>query len=100
MKVLIVLCLATLAVSAPLALEEQWQKWKQEHGKSYSNEVEESMRRAVWFRAYHYIQEHNSQSSNTFQLALNALSDMVRCYSMSSEWKYYFAFPQRHMRST
>jgi hypothetical protein len=77
MKVFIVLCLATLALSAPLALEEQWQKWKLQHGKSYSNDVEESMRRAVWFRSYHYIQEHNSQTSNSFQLALNSLSDMT-----------------------
>ena len=96
MKVFIVLCLATLALSAPLALEEQWQKWKLQHGKSYSNDVEESMRRAVWFRSYHYIQEHNSQTSNSFQLALNSLSDMVRRSLVMNLNANCVAFPKTH----
>lgn len=78
MKTIILLCLVTLAISAPLALGEEWQKWKQEHSKSYSDDVEESIRRAVWFRAYNHIKEHNSASSHTYQLALNALADLVR----------------------
>ena len=77
MKVCLILCLATVAISAPLALEEEWQQWKQQHGKSYSNEVEESMRRVVWFRTFHHIQEHNNDASNLYQLGLNSLADMV-----------------------
>lgn len=77
MKVLVMLYLTTLAASAPLALEEEWQQWKQEHGKSYTNEVEESMRRAVWFRTYNLIQEYN-EAGNSHQLGLNAFADMVR----------------------
>ena len=72
------LCLATLAMSAPLGLEEEWQQWKLQHSKSYADEVEESMRRAVWFRAYHLIKEHNSQRTNSYHLSLNAFSDMVK----------------------
>lgn len=78
MKVLVVLYITTLAASAPLALEEEWQQWKQEHGKSYTNEVEESMRRAVWFRTYNFIQEYNNEAGNSHQLGLNAFADMVR----------------------
>lgn len=78
MKICLILCLATLAISAPLTLEKEWQHWKQQHGKSYSNAVEESMRRAVWFRTYYHIQEHNIAASNSYQLGLNAFADMVR----------------------
>ena len=78
MKTIIFFCLVTITMSAPLALEKEWQNWKQEHSKSYSDDVEESIRRAVWFRAYNHIKEHNSASSHTYQLALNALSDLVR----------------------
>ena len=78
MRFCLILCLATAAIAAPLALEEEWQQWKQQHGKSYSNEVEESMRRAVWFRTYHHIQQHNNAASDLYQLGLNAFADMVR----------------------
>ena len=78
MKVCILLCWMVLATSSPLALEKEWQHWKQQHGKSYSNDVEESLRQAVWFRTYHHIEDHNRQPSNSFKLSLNAFADMVR----------------------
>lgn len=72
------LCMATFTASAQLALEEEWQQWKLQHSKSYASEVEESMRRAVWFRTYHQIQQYNNKAGNLYQLGLNALADMVR----------------------
>ena len=77
MKLCLVLYLATIALSAPFALEEEWQQWKKQHGKSYPNEVEESVRRAVWFRTYHYTKEHNRINTHSFNLGLNKFSDMV-----------------------
>ena len=76
MKVSIILCLATLALSARLELEEEWQEWKQQHSKTYSNDVEESVRHAVWFRTFHHIQEHN-KGNHTYKLGLNKFADMV-----------------------
>ena len=80
MKLCVILCLATLAASSPLALEEEWQQWKQQHGKTYLSEVEESVRRAVWFRTFHHIQEHNS-GSPPYKIGLNKFADIVRVVS-------------------
>lgn len=86
MRLCSILCLATLAVSAPLAVEEKWQQWKQQHGKIYPNEVEESMRRAVWFRTYHYIHEHNTAGSHSYQLGVNRFADTVSDGSTYFQW--------------
>ena len=77
MRVYLLLSLVTLALSGPLALEKEWQQWKQQHGKQYADEVEESMRRAVWFRAYHLTQSHNNADMHSYTLGLNMFSDMV-----------------------
>lgn len=76
-KLCLVLVLATLVLSARLELEEEWQQWKKQHGKSYADEVEESIRRAVWFRTYHYTKEHNRINSYSYNLGLNKFSDIV-----------------------
>lgn len=98
MKVCLVLCLATVAISAPLALEEEWYQWKQQHGKSYSTEVEESMRRAVWFRTFHHIQQHNNAASNLYQLGLNSFADMVRMPFLYVRWNcaHFLLLPKTH----
>ena len=81
MKPCLVLCLfVTLTASSDLAVEEEWHQWKELHGKSYADEIEESMRRSVWSLAYHHIQEHNSASDHSYQLGLNRFADMVRIY--------------------
>ena len=76
MKLCILLCLVTLAVSAPLALEKEWEQWKRQHGKTYSDEIEESVRRSVWFRTFNHIQEHNS-AGHPYKLKLNKFADIV-----------------------
>lgn len=91
MKVFVVLYLTILAASALLALEEEWQQWKQEHSKSYTNEVEESMRRAVWFRTYNFIKEYNNEADNSYQLGQNAFADMVR-FSVALPSECHFSF--------
>ena len=77
MKLYLIFYMAAVAISTPLPVEIEWQKWKKQHGKSYLNDVEESIRRAVWFRAYHHTREHNRAGSHSFMLGLNKFSDMV-----------------------
>ena len=88
MKLLLIFSLATLALSAPSVLDEDWQQWKQKHGIKYVNKEEESIRRAVWFRAFKHIVEHNEAGIHSYSLGLNKFSDMVGvivgfCYNYS-----------------
>ena len=76
MKLHILLCLVPLAVCAPLALEKEWEQWKRQHGKVYFDAIEESVRRAVWFRTFNEIQEHNS-ADHLYKLELNKFADIV-----------------------
>ena len=76
-RVSLVFSLAILTLSASLPLEEEWHQWKMKHGKQYFNELEESQRKAVWFRTYHLVQEHNSGGSAPYQLRINKFADMV-----------------------
>ncbi|CAI8041681.1 Cathepsin L [Geodia barretti] len=65
---------ATLA-NYPI-LNGEWEAWKREHGKSYTDDLEESLRHAIWFQNYHHIEEHNKKES--FQLGLNEFADLTR----------------------
>ena len=80
---LIVISLAGLAVAAPFELEENWKQWKAKHGKKYANEVEESIRKAVWFRTFKHIDKHNRADTHTYSLGLNKFSDMVGMLNLS-----------------
>lgn len=58
-------------------MEKEWQQWKKQHGKHYADEVEESVRRAVWFRTYYHTQAHNQADIHPYTLGMNRFSDMV-----------------------
>ena len=73
-KLLVVFSLVVAALSMPLEME--WHQWKQTHGKIYTEE-DEPIHKAVWFKNYRHIQEHNSQD-HSFELGLNQFADMVR----------------------
>ena len=75
MKILFFLALAALS-SANLQLKDEWEDWKREHGKSYADDLEESLRHAIWFQNYHYIEAHNTKES--FKMGLNGFADLVR----------------------
>ena len=75
MKFLFLLALTTLC-SAALQLKDEWEAWKRDNGKSYADDLEESLRHAIWFQNYHHIKEHNKKES--FQLGLNTFADLVR----------------------
>jgi len=84
---------AALATTPSKAVLEDWEAWKQQHGKSYStnsnakaelgelNEVnhEESFRMKVWMENKAAIEKHNKEFEegvHTFNLALNRFSDL------------------------
>ena len=76
-KVSLVFSLAILTLSVSLPAEDDWQQWKKQHEKHYSSDMEESQRRAVWFRAHNLVQEHNNGGSSPYQLRINKFADMV-----------------------
>lgn len=91
MKVFFLLSIVALATSLPL--KEEWEDWKREHGKQYADDLEESIRHAIWFQSYHHIQEHNKRE-DAFKLGLNEFSDLVRTSALqvcSSISKCYFS---------
>ena len=53
-----------------------WDSWKVEHKKTYSNEIEEQMRRDIWNSNFRLIEEHN-RGNHSYTLALNHLADLV-----------------------
>lgn len=60
---------------SPTPLPSSFEKWKQEFGKSYSTEAEETMASAHFARAAELIDAHNTQPL-AFRLAHNQFSDM------------------------
>lgn len=79
-RVSLVFSLAILTLSNSLPTEDEWQEWKRQHEKHYSSDVEESQRKAVWFRANNLVQEHNNGGSSPYQLRINKFADMVNHY--------------------
>ena len=74
--VLLLLLSVALSVLHAQPLEEEWQLWKEKHGKSYQTRSEEDSRRSVWLQNYESIKRHNTHTSS-FKLKLNQFADMV-----------------------
>lgn len=79
MKIFFFLSIIVLT-SARLQMKNDWEAWKREHGKAYSDTLEESLRHAIWFQSYHYIEDHNKRES--FRLNLNEFADLVGLFSL------------------
>eukprot|EP00731_Ephydatia_muelleri_P027451 Em0019g324a len=82
MKLLIVLAAVVTLVTA-FDFPEQWQEWKQTHGKTYHCELEELRRHIIWQANKKHVDEHN-QHVDVFgyTLAMNVFGDLE-----SSEFK-------------
>ena len=76
--------------AATLQLKNEWEVWKRENGKSYADDLEESLRHAIWFQNYHYIHEHNKKEP--FSLGLNEFSDLVHIKSIIQQNCSYLFF--------
>ena len=64
--------------------KNEWNMWKNVHGKSYQSEKEDLENHIVWLSNKEYIDQHNKNADIFgFTLALNHLGDMVK----------YLAFP-------
>lgn len=73
----VVAVLLVLVECSHSTTDSLWSSWKQQHQKSYTNDIEEEMRRDIWNSNYKLIQQHNNLN-HTYTLALNHLADLVR----------------------
>jgi cathepsin L len=83
------LTLAVLAVSVYCAaaasildssLDNVWLSYKQEHGKVYGSEQEETSRRLIWEKNVRFIQKHNVEESlgqHTYTVKMNKYGDLT-----------------------
>ena len=63
-------------VAQGLTVKEEWQSWKEQHGKEFTNEEEEKLRLGIWMSNLAAIEEHNRQNHN-FTLKMNHFGDLV-----------------------
>nr|AAI08032.1 Cathepsin L, 1 b [Danio rerio] len=78
--------LVTLYISAVFAapsidiqLDDHWNSWKSQHGKSYHEDVEVG-RRMIWEENLRKIEQHNfeySYGNHTFKMGMNQFGDMT-----------------------
>ncbi|KAG9268369.1 cathepsin L1-like [Astyanax mexicanus] len=81
MRVLLaVAALVVVVGAASVSMEDQeFESWKQEHGKSYSSEEEESQRKMSWLTSRNLVLEHNKladQGLESYTLEMNEFADM------------------------
>ena len=78
MKFIILSSFACLSVAMSYEFVEEWHLWKGQHQKSYTSELEELERHAIWLSNKKYIEEHNVHSDIFgYTLAMNSLGDLV-----------------------
>ena len=82
---LIVQCLVvavregTAAEGFDSELMEEWELWKNQHGKSYRHRMEELERHIIWASNRKYIEEHNANADIFgYTVAMNRFGDLVR----------------------
>ncbi|XP_051894230.1 cathepsin S-like [Pristis pectinata] len=74
-----ILAVVSMALANPL-IDEEWEIWKQNYGKSYSSMEENQARRAVWLENLEKIQAHNiqySQGNSSYEMAMNQFGDLT-----------------------
>jgi len=79
MKILVLLSIVALAAAAAkFEFLEEWETWKEQHGKGYQSEQEELERHLIWLSNKKYIDQHNANSDSFgFTLAMNHFADLV-----------------------
>ncbi|XP_050297287.1 cystein proteinase inhibitor protein salarin isoform X2 [Anthonomus grandis grandis] len=64
----------------PINAQEEWSKWKAEHGKSYESEEEEQKRFKIFESNVNEIAEHNRKfqdGQETYSKGLNHMADLT-----------------------
>merc|ERR1712002_324001 len=77
-KTLAILAVTLLSAEAGRDLDEQWQAFKTQYAKEYTEEVELA-RRAVWEDNYHFMEEHNAaykKGLKTYEVGENEYNDL------------------------
>ncbi len=62
-------------------LDGHWELFKVKHGKTYSSDEEEGVRRLKWERNVKLIEKHNREADagkHTYRLGMNKYGDMVK----------------------
>ncbi|XP_058793261.1 cathepsin L-like [Phymastichus coffea] len=84
MRTLVLLLVALIAVAQAVSIYDsaarEWNTFKAEHGKSYTNEIEEELRLKIFMENKQKIAEHNAmfeQGLVTYKLGFNEYSDMT-----------------------
>lgn len=58
-------------------ISQIFEKWKEKHGRAYSNSSEKEKRFAIFKANYEQMEKFNSQAKESFTLGLNAFSDLT-----------------------
>ena len=84
MKLILILAFCSLAASASVSykdvITQEWEEFKTQHGKTYSNPEEESFRMKVYLENRHKIARHNMRAANgikTYTLGMNEYGDLL-----------------------
>ena len=55
----------------------EWEEWKKEHSKAYESLAEDEYRYKVWMENWGRIHTHNSDSTKSHKLGMNAFGDLT-----------------------
>lgn len=73
-------------------MHNEWKAWMKEHGKLYTAEKEEYLRRGRWFDNWEYINKHNRNADiHGFTLKMNQFGDLVGevATNVCTQWTEY-----------
>jgi len=68
------------AAAAAVEVHDSFNRWMQQHGKSYATSVEYEHRRGIWESSRAFVKKHNTEAAkglHTFRTGLNRFSDMT-----------------------
>merc|ERR1712002_1299240 len=86
MKLLVVTLLIAVTYSqAAFLFQQEWNSWKDYHGKTYSTNIEEARRQMAWQDNLMYVTKHNmeaAQGKHTFTVDMNKFADLT-----NDEWR-------------
>ncbi|KAJ8680500.1 hypothetical protein QAD02_016287 [Eretmocerus hayati] len=81
LTVLFITAVATVSQASPqIFLKSEWLKFKTEHVKTYSSDIEEQLRMNIFIENHNMIAEHNSKFEEglvTYKLGINQFADML-----------------------
>ena len=76
---LIILLVFSCAIAQGSHLQKEWEHWKLKYSKNYTDSADEEASKIVWIENYNRIADH-TQANESFHIALNQFSDLVRLY--------------------